>query len=245
MKATQVRILILGALAVGWMLATPYEASAGLAVGGPLTVTVDDSPNGTNFTQTVTLGSSMTTLDQGEMTLAQTVVSTGPGVQWLVLDFQATGSLPLAGNPNGFWAIDANPALSSPSGFTGVFGYWTVNGAPSSPINSITSAGPGFLNSVGTDPLNPSISPVYAEEFGSAIVSGTTSLPLDLLFFDPYSDFITEGGMNPSAINGFVVGIQVTNSAVPEPSSLCLGAIGVVVACGAAVARHRRFARRA
>ena len=242
MKSTRVRILILGALAVGWMLATPYEASADLAVGGPLIVTVDDSPISTDFTQTVTLGAGMTTLDQGEMTLAQTVVSTGPGVQWLVLDFQATGGRLLAGNLNGNWAIDANPALSSPSGFTGVFGYWSINGAPSNPISPFAN---GFLTKVETDPLDPSISPVYGEEFGSAIVSGTTSLPLNLLFLDPYSDFINQGGMNPNLINGFVIGIQVTNSAVPEPSSLCLGAIGAVVAGGAAVARRRRLTRRA
>jgi hypothetical protein len=242
MKTTRVRMHIFGAMAVGWMLATPYEASADLAVGGPLIVTVDDSPNSDNFTQTVTLGAGMTTLDQGEMTLAQTVVSTGPGVQWLVLDFEATGGSLLAGNLSGDWAIDADPALSSPSGFTGVFGYWSVNGVQSSSIAPFAN---GFLTQIETDPLNSNISPVYGEEFGSAIVSGTTSLPLDLLFLDPYSSFISEGGMNPNAINGFVIGIQVTNSAVPEPSSLCLGALGAVVAGGGALARRWRLTRRA
>ena len=136
MKATRVRIFIFGALAAGWMLATPYEASAGLLVGGALTVTVDDSPISTDFSQTVTLGASMTTLDQGEMTLAQTLVSTGPNTQWLVLDFEATGGLLLAGNLGGYWAIDTDPALSSPAGFTGIFGYWSVNGVAEQPNHS-------------------------------------------------------------------------------------------------------------
>ena len=86
---------------------------------------------------------------------------------------------------------------------------------------------------------------MYGEEFGGPIVSGTTSLPLNLLYFDPYDYFIGLGGMNANAINGFVVGIEVTNSSVPEPSSLCLGAIGAVVAGAAALARRGRLTRRA
>ncbi len=244
MKATQVRILIFGALAASWMLTTPYEASAGLLVGGALTVSVDDSPINTNFSQTLTLGPGTTTLDQGEMTLSQTLVSTGPGVQWLVLDFEATGGRLLAGDLNGFWSIGADTALSSPGGFTGVFGYWSVNGAPSSPITPIPTF--GFVGNVETDPLNPSISPVYGEEFPGPIVSGTTSLALpNLVSFDPFSYYIGQGGMNANAINGFVIGIQVTNASVPEPSSLCLGAIGAIVAGGATLARRGRLTRHA
>ena len=222
MKATRVRILTFGALAASWMLATPYEASAGILVGGPLTVIVDDSPINTNFTQTLTVSPGTTTsLDQGEMTVSQTLVSTGPSTQWLVLDFEATGGRLLAGNLSGYWSVGADLPLSSPGGFTGVFGYWSVNGAPSSPINPIPVS--GFIENVETDPLNPNISPVYGEEFGGPIVSGTTSLALSpLVYFDPYSYFIGLGGMNANAINGFVIGMEVTNASVPEPGSLAL-----------------------
>jgi len=238
MQATRVRILIFGTLALGWMLATPSEASAGFLVGGNLTVSVDDSPIGTNFSQTVTLGPGTTTLDQGEMTLTQSLAPSGPNAQWLVLDFEATGGRLLAGNLSGFWSIGADAALSAPGGFTGVFGYWSVDGAPTNPINPF---GSGFLGVVETDPINPSISPVFGSEFSGPIASGTTSISLpDLVLVSPYSH-ISAGGMDPNAVNGFVIGIQVTNSsAVPEPSSLCLGAIGAVVAAGSALARRSR-----
>jgi hypothetical protein len=239
MKATRVRILIFGALAASWMLANPYEASAGITVGGPLTVIVDDSPINTDFSQTLPVGAGTTSLDQGEMTVSQMLVSTGPGTQWLVLDFEATNGLPLAGNPGGFWSMGADLPLSSPGGFTGVFGYWSVNGAPSSPINPIPVS--GFVSNVETDPLNPSISPVYGEEFGGAIVSGTTSLALtDLVYFDPYSYYIGLGGMNPSAINGFVIGMQVTDASVPEPSSLALALAGLASGGLFSFVRYRR-----
>ena len=222
MKATRVRILTFGALAASWMLATPYEASAGILVGGALTVIVDDSPIDTNFSQTLTVSPGTTTsLDQGEMTVSQTLVSTGAATQWLVLDFEATGGRLLAGDLSGYWSVGADLPLSSPGGFTGVFGYWSVSGAASSPINPIPVS--GFIDNVETDPLNPIISPVYGEEFSGPIVSGTTSLALSpLVYFDPYSYFIGLGGMNANAINGFVIGMQVTDASVPEPGSLAL-----------------------
>jgi hypothetical protein len=241
MQESRVRFLTLGMLALGWVLSSPGETSAGLQVGGPLTVSVDDSPLGTDFNQTIPLGNGTTTL-QADMTVTQTVVSTGPNTQWLVLDFEATGGMPLA-IPNDYWSIGANLPLSSPSGFTGAFGYWSVNGAPTNPIYPF---GSGFIADVGTDPLNSSISPVYALIFPSSIVNGTTSLDLpNLLFSSPYS-FISSGGMDVSAVNGFVIGIQVTNTtAVPEPSSLCLAALGAAIMGGPALIRHRRRARAA
>jgi PEP-CTERM motif-containing protein len=232
---------ILGALIVGWMLATPSEVSAGFLIGGTLTISVDDSPIGTNFSQNVTLNPGMTTLDLGEMTLTQSLVTTGPNTQWLVLDLEATGGRLLAGNLSGFWEIGADAALAAPGGFTGVFGYWSVNGVPTNPINPF---GGGFLGFVESDPVNPSISPVFGEEFGHAIATGTTVLNLPgLVFVSPYSH-IAAGGMDPSAVNGFVIGLEVTNSqSVPEPSSLCLGAIGAALAGGAALGRRRTRSR--
>jgi hypothetical protein len=233
-------VRILGALIVGWTLAAPSQVSAGFLVGGTLTVSVDDSPIGTNFSQNVTLSPGMTTLDQGEMTLTQSLFTTGPNTQWLVLDLEATGGRLLAGNLSGFWEISADAALSSPGGFTGVFGYWSVNGAPTNPINPW---GSGFITDVEADPLNPSISPVFGAEFANAIATGTTVLNLpQLIVVSPYSH-ISAGGMNPNAVNGFVIGLQVTNSAVPEPSSLCLGLIAAAIFGGPALARRKRQSR--
>ncbi len=229
MQATRIRVLIFGALSLGWMLATPSEASAGFLVGGTLTISVDDSPIGTNFSQNVTLGPGMTTLDQGEMTLTQTLAPSGPNAQWLVLDLEATGGRLLAGNLSGFWSIGADTSLSAPGGFTGVFAYWSVNGVPTNPINPW---GSGFIEDVGTNPVDPSLNPVFGAIFSHPIASGTTSLSLpDLVLVSPYSH-ISAGGMNRNAVNGFVIGLQVTNSSisVPEPSSLYLGAIGAVIA---------------
>ena len=241
MQATRVRILIFGTLALGWMLAIPSGASAGFLVGGNLTVAVDDSAIGTNFSQTVTLGPGTTTLTGEMMTLGQSLVTTGPNTQWLVLDFEATGGHLLAGNLSGFWSIGADAALAAPGGFTGVFGYWSVNGAPTNPINPW---GSGFIDFVETDPLNPSIKPVFGYEFGHAIASGTTVIDLpNLTLVSPYSH-ISAGGMNPNAVNGFVIGLEVTNTqSVPEPSSLCLGAIGAALAGGAALSRRRTRSR--
>jgi len=246
MQATRVRILIFGTLALGSILATPSGASAGFLVGGNLTVSVDDSPIGTNFTQTVTLGTGMTTLDQGEMTLTQSLFSSGSNPQWLVLDFEATGGRLIAGNLSGTWMIGADTALSAPGGFTGVFSYWSVNGAPTNPITPI---GVGFTSFVGTNPVDPSLSPVYVQIFPGSIKNSDPNTNLlelpDLLLFSPYSLFVSRGGMDVNADNGFVIGLQVTNSSVPEPSSLCLGAIGAAVAGGVALGWRRRRLRRA
>ena len=213
-----------------------------LIFGGPLTISDTDSPLGTSFSQTVPLIPGTTIpLDLGELTLGTSLVTTGPNTQWVVLDLEATGGRLLAGNLSGFWDIGANLPLSAPAGFTGVFGYWSVNGAPTNPIFPF---GSGFIDHVESDPLNPSITPVYGEEFGGPIVSGTTTLPLpNLVEISPYS-FISAGGMDPNAVNGFVIGLEVTRTiATPEPSTLGLGVIGAVVAGGAVLVRRSRRPR--
>lgn len=229
------------AMILGGMLTLPTEVSAQLQVGGTLSLTVDDTPVGTNFNGNVTLQPGTTTLPGIDMTLTQTIDTVGPGTQWLVLDFEATNGKLLAGNLGGFWDIGATLLLSTPSGFTGVFGYFSVNGAPTDPINGF---GSGFIEDVGTDPINSSISPVYVQaDFPSPLVSGTTSLPLpNLIEIGPYSG-ISAGGMDPNAVNGFVLGLKVTTTSVPEPSSLYLTVVGVATIGGIALARRTLRAR--
>ena len=79
--------------------------------------------------------------------------------------------------------------------------------------------------------------------FPSPLVSGTSSLPLpNLVAITPYS-FISAGGMDPNAVNGFVIGLKVTASAVPEPASLSLLGTGAM-AMGVFALRRRRFGHR-
>lgn len=234
-------IHLLGALIFGGIAIVPDEASAGILMGGTMSVTVDDTPVGSDFTGNFTVQSGVgntTALPSLDMTLTESLYTTAPGTQWLVLDFEATGGKLLAGNLDGFWEVGATLPLASPSGFTGVFGYWSVNGVPSSPINGFVG---GFLDYPNqTDPVNPSIYPVYALIFPSAIASGTTSLPLSsLLYFSDYSYYLSQGGMNPNAVNSFVIGMEVSNTSVPEPSSLCLAAAAAAVTGGFALVRRK------
>jgi hypothetical protein len=219
-------IHLLGTLIFAGMTIIPDEASAGILVGGTMSVSLDDTPAGNDFTGNFTVQAGVgntTAVPSADMTLTESLYNTAPGVQWLVLDIEATNGHLLAGNLNGYWSIGATLPLASPSGFTGAFGYWSVNGSPTNPIDSFIG---GFLDHPNqTDPVDSSIYPVYADIFPSAIASGTTSLPLpNLIYMSDYSYYLPQGGMNPNAVNGFVIGMQVTSSAIPEPSSLCLAA---------------------
>ena len=236
-------IRIFPALIVGGMLAIPCEVLSGeLQIGGTLSVTVDDTPVGTNYSGNVTLQPGTTTLPGIDMTLSQTIYTINSTTQWLVLDFEATNGKLLAGNLGGFWDIGTTLPLATPSGFTGVFGYFSVNGAPTNPINGF---GSGFIADVGTDPVNSSIRPVYVQaSFPSPLVVGTSSLALpNLIEIGPYSG-ISAGGMNPNAVNGFVMGLKVTASAVPEPSSICLAATAAMAVGASSLMRRRLWRRR-
>jgi hypothetical protein len=230
-------IHILGALMLGGLFAVPPDVSAGVLVGGTMSVTVDDTPIGTNFTGNVTVQPGITTLPGIDMTLTQSIYTTGPGTQWLVLDFQATNGQLLAGNQSGYWEITATFPVSTPSGFTGNFTYWSVNGTPTSPIAPF---GGGF-STTGTDPVDPSISPVYLDYFTPPLEPNSTSIYV-YSYSSPYS-YISAGGMNPSAVNGVVLGMQVTASAVPEPSSLCLTGLGASVLGGVVLVRRKARSR--
>jgi hypothetical protein len=221
---------ILGALIVAGGLAVPTPARAGWLVGGTMTITVDNSPLGTNFTQGVTLGAGTTTLDKGELTLTQTLIPDGPGQEWLVLDFQATGSYLLAGNLGGPWEISAVAPVSSPGLVTQAFLDWTTDGVwydATRPILNI----PVIPNPLGTDPANvfgPTSQPPWQANVNFNLFADIT----------PYDD-ISAGGLNPNAVNGFVMGGLLVSS-VPEPSSVALAAIGGVVMIGVALRGHRK-----
>jgi len=218
-----------------WILAVSSNASAGFLVGSTLAISVDDSPLGTNFTQNVTLAPGTTPLDQGELSLTQTLVPAGPNSQWLVLDFEATNGALLAGNLGGYWEIQQTAQLASPGNWTGFFIFWTVNGVATNPIYPF-----GGLTQIGSNPLNAS-SPAYGAFFFDPNVSTSIRSFVDV---SPYS-YISNGGMDPNAVNGFTMEMQATN-AVPEPAALCLAGLGaLMVGSRIGFARLWRVIRRA
>jgi hypothetical protein len=223
---------ILGALIVAGGLAVPSPARAGWLVGGTMKITVDDSPLATNFTQDVTLAAGTITLDKGELTLTQSLIPAGPGLEWLVLDFQATGSHLLAGNPNVTWEITADMPVSSPGVIIGDFEDWTISGKcfdATSPLGSIQVR----PNPLGTTPAN-----VFGNEAESVPV---TTFNHGSIFVTPYKGIAT-AGMDPTAVNGFVGGALLSSS-VPEPSSAVLAGISGVVMIGVALRRRKGRAR--
>jgi hypothetical protein len=221
---------ILGALIVVGVLAVPSPARAGWLVGGAMKITVDDSPLGTNFTQDVTLAAGTTTLDRGELMLTQKLIPAGPGREWLILDFQATGSHLLAANPGIFWEISAVAPVSFPGLVTQAFLDWTTDGVwydATRPIGIV----PVISNPLGTDPAN--------------VFGATTQPPWPatvkfnlFAYISPYDD-ISLGGLNPKAVNGYVMGGLLVSS-VPEPPSVVLAATGGVVMIGVALCRRRK-----
>jgi hypothetical protein len=223
-------VRILGVMIVAGVLAGPSEASTSWLVGGTIQVSVTDSPLSTNFTQNVTLGASTTTLDAGEMMLTQTIIQDGPNAQWLILDFEATGSHLLAGDPNAYWDIDAVAPISAPGQISAWFSDWTVNGT----WQNATSGIGGLItepNPLGSNPANV---------FGSDTPPPwpvTTSFDT-FTNVSPYS-YISAGGMDTTTVNGFVMGSLLTSASVPEPSSVVLATIGGVTVGGVALRRRR------
>jgi hypothetical protein len=221
---------ILGALIVAGGLAVPSPARAGWLVGGTMKITVDNSPLGTNFTQDVTLAAGTTTLDKGELTLSQTLISAGPGKEWLVLDFQATGSHLLAGNPGNNWEISAVAPVSSPGSVTQAFLDWTTEGVWYDARRPILNV-PVIPNPLGTDPANvfgPTTQPPWPANESFNLFTRIT----------PY-DVISLGGLDPKAVNGYVMGGLLVSS-VPEPSSVVLAATAGLVTIGVALGHRRK-----
>jgi hypothetical protein len=225
-------VILLSSLALASMLAQPLPAAGGWLVGGSLSVGVDDSPLGTSFTQNVTLMPGTTTLDNGELTLTQTIVQAAPGSQWLILDFEATDGRLLAGNPNINWDMGGSGQLSAPATNTSIFAYWSVDGIATAPIHPF-----GSFTSIEPNPINPALGPVFYADRDTApseLIGGSAHA-------DPYN-VISQGGMNRSAVDGFVVGLlEVDVASVPEPSS---GWLLMVGGTGALVFAMRRRNRR-
>jgi hypothetical protein len=210
-------------------VAAPRSASADWLIGSSMTISVDDSPLGTSFSQNVTLGPGTTVLDQGELTLTQTLVSVSPGTQWIVLDYQATGGRLIGADPNINWEYSAIGKCTPSIGAQWFFN-WTIDG---SFINSINEGGPWA--EVGPDPINPALGNVF-NYMGPLPAAGSFDMYAQIY---PYS-YNGASGVDISKANGFIFGGLITAAPVPEPSTLALCGIGgIVLACAARIRKAR------
>jgi hypothetical protein len=208
------------------------EVQAGFAIGSTYSITGTNSP--TNFSANVTLSPGISTIDGGLLSLTQTVTSIG-NTEWLNLSFQATSGL-LASNIFGAWEINVEGVdLSAPAYNTAIMVYWTVDGSATEPIYPFLE-----FNPVGPNPLSPTHQDAYIRYFQPG------GEPVTVLGeYASISNYnaINEGGMNPNAVNGFDLAIQITT--VPEPSAWVLGAIATAAGGTSCRFANKRRQRRA
>jgi PEP-CTERM motif len=120
--------------------------------------------------------------------------------------------------------------VSSPGLVTQAFLDWTTDGTWYDATRPIFNV-PVIPNPLGTDPANvfgPTTQPPWP---------ATTNFNL-FAYISPYDD-ISVGGLDPHAVDGFVMGGLLVSS-VPEPSSVVLAGTGVVVMIGVALRARRK-----
>jgi hypothetical protein len=224
----------MAALALGLTMA-PREASADWLTGSFFTLVGTNTPDG--FTGGVMLNPGMTFVDNGRVSLIQTIYTVGGGAQWLDLYFQTVGGGPLASAFSSGWGMQANGIQTSTPEYTiGLYLYFTSNGLAFNPISPLPNSNLG----VEPNPINPSLGPVYGTTYN--YLGPYTSFNFSV-GYTPYSA-LANGGINPNTANGFHMALEVTPSLaspIPEPSSLCLALIGAAVVGGAAVVRAGRI----
>jgi hypothetical protein len=162
-------------------------------------------------------------IDGGALSLYETQVSTGPNGEWDVWHLSTTSGGSLAGNINGDWSIVMDYELSQAVDFDAVADQWTVNGTPVSPLSSIGS----ICCATSSNPILPGEA-FYASGFSGALDAGVQS-NWQQVFVDPYS-FVSSGGVDPNAANGFNFALHFTLQnpvETPEPASLALLGAGL------------------
>ena len=193
------------------------------------------SISGTNFPtnfgpQTVPLDGGTHLINNGTVSLTETITPAG-SAEWVDLNFKTVNGGPIGGNPNLSWRIDPTFQFATPVTLNGHYDYWTLNGTSVGPIFPF-----GVFTNVQPNPINPALGDVYLATY--------TSPPLtsfdNFVFITPYS-FSSVGGMDPATDNDFHNGLLVSGvSTIPEPSSLILCGIAVVLGLGYAWRRHWR-----
>lgn len=221
-----------------FLYSTAEQARAGLFVpGSAFTVDVTNDPFGNNFTGTVSLTGGPTTIDNGLLTVSETITPVNGSTAWIEFDFNATSKV-LAGTPQNNWEIKvSNIQTAEPTTLTSFFSFFDVNGVSTAfPFGGHIVITTNPLTGVGNVSLGV-INPPYT-------YSKSQTLFADI---DPFDQGPTNFGTDPSNTpSGFSIAgeyvVEPGFSAVPEPSSLALCTVGLISLAGGRSWRRKRVA---
>ena len=204
----------------------------------------------TDFSQTIPLANGTYSVDNGLMTVTETIVPVNSTQEWLVLDFNTISGGSVAGNINAYWDFsDSGVQFTEPWRFMNYFSYWTTDGVATP---NIVPFGGGGLGVVNPNPLDPALGEVFGGVPNQIYPSGSsptytsdlTQPSFDLDDVSPFS-FVTNGNV-PTTVNGFVAALEFEGAqpftSTPEPSSLALCTIGLCTLAGGSWWRRRRVA---
>lgn len=181
------------------------SSSAGpsiIPIGSSLTFGGTNSPD--TYTATTTFSSTPVMVDNGNVTIWQKQVPTGPTGEWDVFYMKTTKGGPLAGNTSAYWDILMNYTLSAPVFFDQVVQQWMVNGTPVSPITN----GIGSICCAATsNPILPGAS-YYNSGFSTPLPAGVQT-NWRQIYVTPYT-LIQAGGINPNTANEFAFALHFT-----------------------------------